>query len=659
MRYSLSLKQPYKFEATETEDIIVSTQPNEMIAITGADLTLLQVIAVARNMHRVELSTTTADLLGETSRALQAKVRDILPQPNAEGKVDPISQLKKRMEELKIEIEALKKNIEIAREEDVSKLEEELQQKLKEVEEAEITIRLKMIYGVTTGFGELKGVYCKNEEVAEELQHNIVLSHASGVGSNFDRETTRAIMLLRANTLASGRCGIRAEVVQQLVNMINADVLPVIPEQGSVGASGDLAPLSHLALGLIGEGPVIHSGDEHPTLSVLLEIHPELLQVRPEERIETSVKLTFKEGLALVNGITVTTGIGVMAYHDAQKLVKWADAIGAMTLESILGASRAFDDIVFTNYYHDGAKASARFILDRMITESNLINRSADVHDPYSVRCIPQVHGAARDAMEYIEKTLRNQLNSVDDDPIFFTEEEINDNKPLDVRRPPSGTSSEDWRKRTQFEQGSFHGEPIAFAMDLLAIIVSELGSISERRIQMLLDKNHNRGLPACLIDNPEGTKSGYMIAQYTAAALVSENKGLCHPASVDSIPTSANTEDHVSMGTIAARKARKVIENVSNILAIELLCASEALSFRTGDQKITLPNTTHLEKEERERKKLKVDRTGTCGTGTSAIYERVKSMKLLLEGEDKVLSPMIKEARNLLNNDLEVWLSG
>jgi histidine ammonia-lyase len=337
-------------------------------------------------------------------------------------------------------------------------------------------------------------------------------------------------------------------------------------------------------------------------------------------------------------------------------LVKWAYAIGAMTLESILGASRSFDKIVFNDYHHKGAKISASFIRNKMIAESGLINRSADVHDPYSVRCIPQVHGAVRDALKYVERTLKHQLNSVDDDPIFFTEEEMNreEDQPIDVKLPPLGTS-EDWKKRRHFEQGSFHGEPIAFAMDMLAIIVAELGSISERRIQMLLDKNHNRGLPACLIDNPEGTNSGYMIAQYTAAALVSENKGLCHPASVDSIPTSANTEDHVSMSTIAARKARKVIENVSNVLAIELLCATEAISFRLGDQKITIPKTAHLEKADRERKKLKVDRNGQCGTGTLALYNTVRGLKehSLLGEKDAVLSPMIEKARDLLKDDL------
>jgi histidine ammonia-lyase len=491
----------------------------------------------------------------------------------------------------------------------------------------------KMMYGVTTGFGEHKTDYMNDPDKAKRLQENVVASHASGVGPPFDPETTRAIMLLRANTLALGHSGISPDIVKQLVSFLNLGIYPSIPEQGSVGASGDLAPLAHLALALIGKAPVKHDGQEK-SLEKLKRDHPEF-------DINPSLELLPKDGLALVNGITVMTGISALAYADAENLVEWADAIGAVTMESVLGSSRAFDEVVFTVYGHEGAKISARRVRD-MIAGSNLINRSTDVHDAYSVRCIPQVHGAVRDLLRYVKTTLENQLNSVDDDPIMFTASELeNLPAPLDSLQPPEGTNADGWKNRRHFEQGNFHGEPIAFAMDMLAIGVAELGSISERRTQMLLDKNHSRGLPSCLVDNPDGVNSGHMIAQYAAAALVSENKGLCHPASVDSIPTSANSEDHVSMGTIAARKARKVIENVRNILAIELLCATEALSFRLGEQEVT-------DHETQKKKNLEIT-DPTCGRKTRDLYETVRKGPgriPLLDGNDTILHTLIDRAR-------------
>lgn len=491
----------------------------------------------------------------------------------------------------------------------------------------------KMMYGVTTGFGEHKTDYMNDPDKAKRLQENVVASHASGVGPPFDPETTRAIMLLRANTLALGHSGVSPDIVKQLVSFLNHGVYPAIPEQGSVGASGDLAPLAHLALALIGKAPVKHDGQEK-SLEKLKREHPEF-------DINPGLALLPKDGLALVNGLTVMTGIGVLGHADAENLVDWADAIGAVTMESVLGSSRAFDEVVFTVYGHQGAKISAGRVRD-MIAGSNLINRSTDVHDPYSVRCIPQVHGAVRDVLRYVKTTLENQLNSVDDDPIVFTASELeNLPAPLDSVQPPEGMSPDGWKNRRHFEQGNFHGEPIAFAMDMLAIGVAELGSISERRTQMLLDKNHSRGLPSCLVDNPDGVNSGHMIAQYAAAALVSENKGLCHPASVDSIPTSANSEDHVSMGTIAARKARKVIDNVRNILAIELLCATEALSFRLGEQEVT-------DHETGEKQKLEIT-DSRCGTRTRDLYEKVRTGPgriPILAGNDTVLHRLIDRAR-------------
>jgi histidine ammonia-lyase len=567
------------------------------IPIDGENLTLDKVRAVARGIAKVDVSKAVMTQLAKVRKQLDRDIKRIVDEDKARPR-------KPSREE----------------ESDASKLQK----------------KQKMMYGVTTGFGGLKTKTITEATELKRLQRNLVLSHACGVGIPFDRETTRAIMLLRANTLASGYCGISPAVITQLKEFINLDIRPEIPEQGSVGASGDLAPLAHLALGLIGEGRVKYkegkAEESFDNLGKLKHKYPEL-------NIKSKLTLKPKDGLALLNGLTVMTGIGVLAFLDSEILVKWSDIIGAATLESILGSSRAFDSIVFQPkvYGHHGARKSAQNVI-AMITGSKLINRSEDVHDAYSVRCIPQVHGAVRDALAYVKTSLEGQLNSVDDDPIIFSDEAITNNLPLDCSQPPQGTTAEGWRSRRHFEQGNFHGEPIAFAMDMLAIAIAELGSISERRTQMLLDKNHNRGLPSCLVRNPNGVNSGYMIAQYTAAALVSENKVLCHPASVDSIPTSANTEDHVSMGTIAARKARKVIENVKNILAIELLCATEALSFRLGYQQT--------------EKSQKPFITDDCGIKTKLLYEKIRRGDKaipLLDGKDVIVYPRITSARELL----------
>ena len=570
------------------------------IALGGRDLTLEDVLAVARGSAKVTIKEPDKERIAESSRALKKQVADTLADKTNRSPL----QLKQRI-----------------------------------------------MYGTTTGFGELKTEILKDPDSAKRLQENLVLSHAAGVGPLFDRETTRAIMLLRANTLATGYCGISLEVVEQLLALIENEVWPSIPEQGSVGASGDLAPLSHLALGLIGQGEVwrrAENGHERfDSLAKLTEVYPDL-----KHTIRNKLDLGYKDGLALINGLSVMTGIGVLAHADAKNLLAWADAIGAVTLESLLGCSRAFDDIVFTVYGHQGARTTAATIKN-MIDRSELINRCNHVHDPYSLRCMPQVHGAVRDALAYVETTLANQLNTIDDDPIFFREDEIEQFPPLDSTQPPLDENGERtdgaaWKQRRHFEQGNFHGEPIAFAMDLLAMTVAELANVSERRIQMLLDRNHNRGLPSCLVDNPDGVNSGYMIGQYTAAALVSENKSLCHPASVDSIPTSANAEDHVSMGTIAARKARRVVENVKNVLAIELLCATEALSYRLSDQTMTQIN------EDGTRTPKPVQIHGECGTGTRRLYDRVRKGDKAIEflnGEDKILHELIQKARGIISD--------
>jgi histidine ammonia-lyase len=483
------------------------------------------------------------------------------------------------------------------------------------------------IYGVTTGFGALKGNFLQDEESARQLQENIILSHSAGVGEPFDEEVTRAVMLVRANTLASGYCGVRFCLLEQLVRMLNAGVLPVIPEQGSVGASGDLAPLAHLGLGLIGKGPVRFQGQVYSNIAALKSAHGAEASV---ESLDERFQLSFKEGLALVNGLALTTAIAALNIRRASQLLLWADVIGSMTAEAIKFAPRAFDPLVFDRIYgHQGAKVSAA-IVRRMTVGSGLMNQSPDVHDPYSVRCLPQVHGAARDVLRFVASTVSNHLHTVDDDPVFFSSEQVRD-------CPPEGDG---WMERLHFEHGHFHGAPLGYGMDFVAISMTDLSSISERRTAMLVDANHNRGggqVPGFLTVSSAGATSGLMIAQCTAAALVSENKTLSHPASVDSIPTSASSEDHVSMATIAARKARKIIANTESVLAVELLSAAIALAFRTGD--LRAPGDYRLY---------------TMGAGTREVYDTLRSAFdgfRCFDGRDTTLYDKIAIVRQLMGS--------
>ena len=405
----------------------------------------------------------------------------------------------------------------------------------------------KVVYGVTTGFGAFQHITISPEKILE-LQRNLILSHCAGVGEPFSEEIVRAMMLLRANALAKGFSGIRVSTVEALLNMLNKRVHPVVPSQGSVGASGDLAPLSHMAAVLIGEGEAIYRGKHRSGVAAL------------KAAGITPVILEAKEGIALNNGTQAMTAVAVLVLHDAEHLADVADIAAAMTCEAVKGKSAPFQQKVHIIRPHAGQLVSARNIRF-MIAGSKLVDRTDDdtfskVQDSYSIRCAPQVHGASRDAIAYARKVLETEINSATDNPLIFAEDD-------------SATSA-----------GNFHGQPVALAMDFLGLAVAELGNISERRTAKLMDKNHSFGLPAFLSSKP-GLHSGLMIAQYTAASLVSENKVLIHPASGDSIPTSANQEDHVSMGTIAARQAGEIILHVQNILAIELLCAAQALDFR------------------------------------------------------------------------------
>jgi histidine ammonia-lyase len=399
------------------------------------------------------------------------------------------------------------------------------------------------IYGVTTGFGLLSDQIIDHSQI-EDLQKNLIRSHSVGVGPNFDEVTTRAIMVLRANVIAMGYSGVRMEVLKRLVDMINKGVHPLVPEQGSVGASGDLAPLAHLTSVLMGEGEAVFKGKVMPGKKAM--------------RIAGIPILTLgaKEGLALVNGTQVMTAVGVLGLLRAERLFKIADIVGACTLDALKGSLRAFDlDIQRVRPFPGSLAVSKNF---RRLGRGSEIGKShqfcSKIQDAYSLRCIPQVHGAVRDALAYVRKILGIEVNSATDNPLVFAEQK----KILNC--------------------GNFHGEPVAFALDLLSIAVSELGGISERRIEKLINPALS-GLPAFLTAEG-GLHSGLMMVQVSAAALASENKVLAHPASVDSIPTSADKEDHVSMGVIAARKGRDIVRNVENILAMELLCATQGLEF-------------------------------------------------------------------------------
>ncbi|MEW6375044.1 MAG: histidine ammonia-lyase [Thermodesulfobacteriota bacterium] len=399
------------------------------------------------------------------------------------------------------------------------------------------------IYGVTTGFGMLSDQVIDRSQI-EALQRNLIRSHSVGVGPFFDEMTTRAIMVLRTNVLAMGYSGVRMEVLKCLVEMINRGIHPLVPEQGSVGASGDLAPLAHLASVMIGEGEAIFHGKILPGRKAMDKAGVPILTLKA------------KEGLALVNGTQVMTAVGLLALLRAEKLCKVADIVGAGTLDALKGTLSAFDpDIQKVRPFPGQLAVSKNF---QKLGEKSEIAVShkfcSKIQDAYSLRCIPQVHGAVRDALAFVRKILEIEVNSATDNPLVFADQ----GKILNC--------------------GNFHGEPVAFALDLLGIAVSELGGISERRIEKLINPALS-GLPAFLTSEG-GLHSGLMMVQVSAASLASENKVLAHPASVDSIPTSADKEDHVSMGLIAARKGRDIVKNVEQILAMELLCATQGLEF-------------------------------------------------------------------------------
>ncbi|HLV51786.1 MAG TPA: histidine ammonia-lyase [Flavobacterium sp.] len=397
------------------------------------------------------------------------------------------------------------------------------------------------IYGINTGFGSLYSVKISAEDLTT-LQENLMKSHACGTGEEVPAEIVKIMLLLKIQSLSYGNSGVQLETVQRLIDFYNNDILPVVYTQGSLGASGDLAPLAHLCLPLIGEGEVVMNGKRISAQEMLMQMNWEM------------IKLKSKEGLALLNGTQFMSAYGTYILLKAKKLSYLADVIGAVSLEGFDGRIDPFNKLIHLVRPHKGQVTTAAFMTE-ILTGSALIQQpKKHVQDPYSFRCIPQVHGASKDAIEYVENVFKTEINSVTDNPNIFVEEDI----------IVSG--------------GNFHGQPLALALDFLGIALAELGNISERRTYQLI--SGLRGLPPFLVNNP-GLNSGFMIPQYTAASIVSQNKQLATPASIDSIVSSNGQEDHVSMGANAATKTLRIVENLERILAIELFNAAQALEFR------------------------------------------------------------------------------
>jgi len=484
-------------------------------------------------------------------------------------------------------------------------------------------------YGVTTGFGEFKDKPIAPDDL-EQLQRNLLLSHSVGVGENcdpddrtnyFPAEVVRGALATRLNAFLKGCSGVRMTLVKIVEAMLNRGVIPLVPLRGSVGASGDLCPLSHLFVTLLGEGRFYTLSD--PTLRPATEL-PQLLGFGAEE-----MKPTFKEGLGLVNGVNFTAAMLALAVYDVERLAAIADGAAALALEAMSGCTRALDPMVHQERGHPGQIESAKRIRD-LVLGSRLVERAGAVQDPYSIRCAPQVHGATRDTLTFVRSIAERELNAATDNPLFFPENEA----PFDLQFRENWPAWYRGEERLAYSAGNFHGQPLALAADFLAIAVAELGNISERRTQMMLDGHHNRGLPQNLTTRP-GVRSGLMILQYTAASIVSENKVLAHPASVDSIPTGANAEDHVSMSTYAARKLRTVLSNVQAVLAIELLTSAQAIEWRAVFQydptqpAPRLLDTEHAEAQAKEFEAAVRDKSANIATqlgrGTRELYLRVR----------------------------------
>jgi len=403
----------------------------------------------------------------------------------------------------------------------------------------------KPVYGINTGFGKLSDMPINKCDVSE-LQKNLLMSHACGVGSPLTDEVVRGMMVLRINALIKGYSGIRLETLDKLLELLNKDVCPVVFEKGSLGASGDLAPLSHMSLPLIGLGEVYYKGKRMDAMDGLISA-----EILPLTRLKA------KEGLSLINGTQAMTSIGAITLYDSFKLSKLSNISLGLTIEATRSIIDAFDDRVHQVRGHHGQITVAKDVIKYLEGSENITRQGEErVQDAYSIRCAPQVHGASLDAFNFIKEKVEIEMNAVTDNPIIFTEDGI------------------------AISAGNFHGQPLALVFDYLGIAISELANISERRLERMVNPALSNGLPPFLVSKP-GISSGFMIVQYSAASLVSENKVLSHPASVDSIPSSANQEDHVSMGTIGARKAGEILKNARQVVAMEMFTACQAIDLR------------------------------------------------------------------------------
>ncbi len=447
----------------------------------------------------------------------------------------------------------------------------------------------EIIYGLTTGFGKFSDTFIPLEDTAA-LQRNLIISHSCGMGDPYPTEVVRGAMLLRINALARGNSGVRLSTLMTMVNMLNKNVHPVIPQKGSLGASGDLAPLSHIILVMLGEGEAEYEG----------------VRMSGKEAMEKAgiptIELSAKEGLALINGTQIMTSMAALLCYDARNLAKTADIAVCMTGEALNAITKAYDPKVHEVRGHKGQMDAAANML-KILSDSQNAGRiqPGKVQDAYSLRCAPQVHGASRDAIEYVYAAVTREINAVTDNPLVFSDDD-------DV-----------------ISAGNFHGQPMALAMDFLAIAMAEYANISERRTERLVNPQLSAGLPAFLTADG-GLNSGFMIVQYSAASMVSESKVYCHPASVDSIPSSANQEDHVSMGTTAARKARMVLDNSQKVLGIELFCATQGIYFR-GEDKL--------------------------GTAGKALYEHVRKSVAPVKEDRVMYTDMAKFDAMVKNNEI------
>lgn len=521
-------------------------------------------------------------------------------------------------------------------------------------------------YGITTGFGEFKNIPIPPEQL-EQLQGNILLSHAVGVGETaddlhpsnfFEPEVVRAALLIRLNAFLKGHSGIRPEMVRVVQAMINRGVIPLVPIRGSVGSSGDLCPLSHLFVVLLGHGRYYRVEGPDDLSYRTREPRSGLESLQADLDLEIPGP-SYKDGLALTNGATFTAALLALAVHDAEHAARVADAALSLSLEAVCGCARAFDRRPHEARGHAGQIACAAQVRE-LLKGSRLLEKAGAVQDVYSLRCAPAVHGAARDSIAYARVAVEAEINAATDNPLFFLNEE---ESPWDWEFRENWPEGYRGDQRLSYSAGNFHGEPVGFAADFLAVGLAELANISERRTQMLLDAHHNRNLPGNLIPH-RGVNSGWMIAQYTAAGVVSENKVLAHPASVDSIPTSANAEDHNAMGIISARKLRTVLRNTQAVLSIELLVAVQAVEWRVAMEIDPRPGKDAVSagwQEAEEEARLFRERTApdrreaiaaSLGEGTRRVYLKVRELAPPMLADDRTLDGDIRAVRGAVERN-------